>query len=71
MKYLQLGHFNIIFDSHKVTRSSRQVTKKENEATYLVVYYNIFIDMHHHCLGGDLMHRYIGRQMGGYVSMYK
>ncbi len=47
----------------QVTRSSRQVSRKENEATYLVVYYNTFIDLHHHCLRGDLMHRYIGNSI--------
>ncbi len=25
------------------------------------VYCNTFIDLHHHCLGGDLVCRYIGR----------
>jgi hypothetical protein len=39
-----IGSFQHYFlDSHKVTRSSRQVSRKENEATYLVAYYNIIL----------------------------
>jgi hypothetical protein len=38
------------------------IGRKENEVAYLV-YYNIFIDVHHHCLGGDVMCKYIGRYL--------
>jgi hypothetical protein len=38
------------------TLFSRAVGRKENEATYLI-YCNIFIDLHRHCLGGDLVNK--------------
>jgi len=60
LQSLQLGHYNVVFDNCKVKRFSKEVGRKENEATYLV-YYNSFIDLHWHCLGEDLMRRYIGR----------
>ncbi len=69
LQYLQLGHYNLVFNSPKVTRSIREVGRKENEATYLV-YCNTFINLHHHCLGVDLMCRYIGRQVDGKVGKW-
>ncbi len=49
-----------VFDSHNVTRFNKVVSRKENESTYMV-YCNIFIDMHRHCFGGDLVRKYIGK----------
>jgi hypothetical protein len=60
LQSLQLGHYNVVFNNCKITRFSKEVGRKENETTYLV-YCNTFINLHCHCLGGDLMYRYIGR----------
>ncbi len=60
MGYPHFGHTNLVFDSHKVKGSSREVGKKENETTYMVGC-NTFIDLHSHCLGED---GWIGGQVG-------
>jgi hypothetical protein len=57
LQYPQLGHYNVVFNNHKVIGFGREVGSKENEATYMIYCNN----MHHHCLGGDLVCRYIGR----------
>jgi hypothetical protein len=54
-----VGSLQHCFYSHKVIWSNKEVGRKENVITYMV-YCNTFIDLHRHCLGGDLMHRYIG-----------
>jgi hypothetical protein len=69
LQSLQLGHYNIVFDNRKVTRFKNEVGRKENETTYMV-YYNIFINLHCHCLGGDLARKYISRQVDGKVGKW-
>ncbi len=65
-----MSHCNIVFDNHKVIRSSKEVGRIENKTTYLV-YCNIFIHLHHHCLGGHLVLRFIGRYTDGNVGKWE
>lgn len=56
-----MGHKQVQKQLGNVSNSMNvNIGMQENEATYLM-YCNTFIDLHHRCLGGDLMYRYIGR----------
>ncbi len=80
MQYPQLGHYNLVFDNHKVIGSIREVGRKENEAIYLVQC-NTFIKcivialVYIQCIGrqvdekvGKWMSRQIDGWVGGQVS---